>query len=55
MYYKAIRDTIQIGGDTDKTVCIMGGIVGALVGFHHLNKDIFSKVLEFDCSNDAYI
>ncbi len=55
MYYKTIWEIIQIEGDTDKTVCIVIGIVGALVGFHHLNKDMLSKVLEFDCKNDAYI
>jgi hypothetical protein len=33
----------------------VGGVVGALVGYHNLNKDMLSKVLEFDCSNDGYI
>lgn len=31
-YKKALRETIQLGGDTDTNACIVGGMVGALVG-----------------------
>ena len=32
-YYKALRTTIQCGGDTDTNAAIVGGMIGALVGF----------------------
>jgi hypothetical protein len=33
----------------------VGGVIGALVGFHNLNKEMLSKVLDFDCTKDGYI
>ena len=32
LYYDAVRMTIQQGGDTDTNACIVGGMIGALVG-----------------------
>ena len=31
-YFKALKETIQLGGDTDTNACIVGGMIGALVG-----------------------
>jgi ADP-ribosylglycohydrolase len=32
-YFNAVRETIRFGGDTDTNACIVGGMIGALVGF----------------------
>ena len=31
-YAMAIRQTVELGGDTDTNACIVGGLIGALVG-----------------------
>ena len=31
-FKKALKETINLGGDTDTNACIVGGMVGALVG-----------------------
>jgi ADP-ribosylglycohydrolase len=35
-YYKALKETIRLGGDTDTNACIVGGLIGALVGLHRI-------------------
>ncbi|CDW80111.1 UNKNOWN [Stylonychia lemnae] len=35
-YREAIYDCIMLGGDTDTNACIVGGMIGALVGFSNL-------------------
>ena len=40
------------GGDTDTNACIAGGMIGALIGFKNIPKDITSKVLDFDCTQE---
>ena len=35
-YFKAMKETIKVGGDTDTNACIVGGMIGALVGFHRI-------------------
>lgn len=35
-YQKAIYETLMLGGDTDTNACIVGGMIGACVGFHNL-------------------
>ena len=42
---------IQEGGDTDTNSCIVGGMLGALLGLKAIPKDMRDKVLGFDCSN----
>lgn len=44
-YYKAIRETIRLGGDTDTNACIVGGMIGALVGFHRIPKHMIEKII----------
>mmetsp|Transcript_20910 Transcript_20910/g.32402 ORF Transcript_20910/g.32402 Transcript_20910/m.32402 type:complete len:90 (+) Transcript_20910:103-372(+) len=51
IYKHAIRLVIQQGGDTDTNAAIVGGVIGALVGFSNIPEDMTSKVLDFDCSN----
>ena len=47
-YHKAIHDTIRLGGDTDTNACIVGGMIGALVGIQNVDKEMLKKVLSFD-------
>ena len=49
-YEAALRHSIQLGGDTDTNAAIIGGLLGAAVGFDALPKEMCEKVLEFDCS-----
>lgn len=49
----ALKKTIGLGGDTDTNACIVCGIVGALVGFKKIDKNMIGKVLSFDCTNDG--
>ena len=51
-YEMALRETIQLGGDTDTNATIVGGIVGAAVGFDNIPLAMRSKVLEFDCAGN---
>lgn len=39
-YKKAVRRSIQCGGDTDTNAAIVGGIIGAMVGFKALPQDM---------------
>ena len=31
-FERAIQETISLGGDTDTNACIVGGMMGALIG-----------------------
>ena len=35
-FKKALKETINLGGDTDTNACIVGGMVGALVGLKYI-------------------
>ena len=50
-YYKAIKGTIEQGGDTDTNACIVGGMIGAYIGASKLPERMVSKNLSFDCEN----
>jgi ADP-ribosyl-[dinitrogen reductase] hydrolase len=39
-YHKAVRRTIQCGGDTDTNAAIVGGMVGALVGISAIPEEM---------------
>ena len=41
---------IKEGGDTDTNSCIVGGMIGALVGLNAIPEDMYQKVVNFDCS-----
>ena len=49
-YFRAIRETIRLGGDTDTNACIVGGMIGALVGYNNIPQDMIQKLLSFDCT-----
>ena len=50
VYDYVIRETIRCGGDTDTNACIVGGMIGALIGFKKLNQVNVGKVFQFDCT-----
>jgi hypothetical protein len=49
-YFNAVRETIRLGGDTDTNGCIVGGMIGALVGVHNIPFNMIEKLLKFDCN-----
>ena len=46
-----MKEIIQNGGDTDTNACIVGGILGALVGIKQIPEEYVQKALAFDCKN----
>ena len=48
-YFNAIREIIKLGGDTDTNGCIVGGMVGAIVGLNGLDQKMLDTVLKFNC------
>ena len=44
-----MRLTIQLGGDTDTNACIVGGMIGALVGIKKIPEPMIDSLLSFDC------
>ena len=53
MFNYTIRKTIECGGDTDTNACIVGGMIGALIGFKSIDKFLIGKVFSFDCTKDG--
>ena len=49
-YRLAMYQTIQLGGDTDTNACIVGGLMGAVVGISNLPSHMVKKLLSFDCT-----
>ena len=37
---------IQLGGDTDTNACILGGLLGSIVGFSELPKEYVQKMMK---------
>jgi hypothetical protein len=52
-YFNAVRETIRLGGDTDTNGCIVGGMIGALVGVHNIPSHMIEKLLKFDCTSQG--
>ena len=49
-YEKVLKETIQLGGDTDANACIITGLIGSLVGIRRVPIDMLSTLVGF---NDA--
>jgi ADP-ribosyl-[dinitrogen reductase] hydrolase len=45
-----MEEIIAKGGDTDTNACIVGGLVGSIVGFKLLPCDLLCKMLTLDLS-----
>ena len=52
IYFDSIKYTIKEGGDTDTNAAIVGGMIGALVGFNGIQSYMTDKVIGFDCVNN---
>lgn len=50
-YYKTIKEIVSLGGDTDTNACIVGGMLGALVGFKQLDQNMVKKLIECDVTS----
>ena len=37
-YEEAVKQAVQLGGDTDTTACVTGGLAGVLFGFDAIPK-----------------
>lgn len=46
-----IKEVISKGGDTDTNACIVGGLVGSMVGFRNLPQDLLCTMLNLDLSS----
>lgn len=53
LYSEVIRKVIQQGGDTDTNACIVGGMIGALLGFGKLPFNYVCKSLLVDCEKST--
>jgi hypothetical protein len=49
-YEDCMKKTLLLGGDTDTNAAIVGGVIGALVGFEAFPRDWVETILTFDCS-----
>jgi len=47
-FEKALKETLQLGGDTDANCAIVCGLMGALVGVRRIPMDMLSILLSFD-------
>ena len=47
-FEKALKETLQLGGDTDANCAIVCGLMGALVGVRRVPVDMLSILLAFD-------
>jgi hypothetical protein len=48
-YDHIMRETIRCGGDTDTNACIVGGMVGAALGYSRIPTRHVGKIFQFDC------
>ena len=51
MYKTHIRKVIQKGGDTDTNAAIVGGMIGAVIGFKALPQDYLQKMIALKFPN----
>lgn len=50
-YHYSLKTTIQLGGDTDTNACIVGGMIGALVGVKAIPSYMLQTLFSFDCTH----
>ena len=48
-----MKESTQLGGDTDTNACIVGGMIGALVGIGNVDEDMLRTLLSFECVMDG--
>ena len=54
-YAKAVKEAVQLGGDTDTNGCIVGGMIGALVGVQNIDDHMLRTTLSYDCAKNGRI
>ena len=52
-YKNTMKEVISMGGDTDTNACIVGGMLGALLGFKKLDEDMVKSVFFCDCTEEG--
>ena len=48
-----MKNVLQRGGDTDTNCCIVGGMIGAMIGFENLPVDYREKMLLCDSTKSS--
>lgn len=48
-FEEAMKQMLREGGDTDTNAAIVGGLIGAHVGFNRIPQSYKDAVLNFDC------
>ena len=52
-YYNTMREVISLAGDADTNACIVGGMIGALVGFKGLDEHMVKVTLSCDVTTEG--
>jgi len=52
-YQHAMKETLNLGGDTNANAAVVGGLIGALVGIRRMPRDMIEKLLQFDCTTEG--
>lgn len=52
-FEKVLKETVQLGGDTDANCSIVSGLIGALVGVRRVPVDMINILLSFDDSKNG--
>ena len=52
-HYDAIKEVISLAGDSDTNACIVGGIIGALLGFKALDQNMVKTLLSCDVTGEG--
>jgi ADP-ribosyl-[dinitrogen reductase] hydrolase len=53
MYHEALCDILMRGGDTDTNAAIVGGMIGALMGYEWIPEYIKEPVFTHDCTAES--
>ena len=54
-FYDAIKEVISLAGDSDTNACIVGGMIGGLLGFKALDENMVKIVLSCDVTGEGQI
>ncbi|KAL4471336.1 hypothetical protein ABPG72_011113 [Tetrahymena utriculariae] len=49
---RVLKQIIRLGGDTDTAACIVGGLIGALVGYQIIPQKFVDVLIQCDLQND---
>ncbi|KAL4462529.1 hypothetical protein ABPG74_000359 [Tetrahymena malaccensis] len=50
---RVLRQIIRLGGDTDTAGCIVGGMIGSLVGYQNIPQNYLNTLIQCDLQNDT--